>query len=379
MDEPIADGRGSTEDAGVDLVCDREVLVSFTPTHRAQIAAWVESTAGPAFATIAITEATALRGIGNRPGAFQMNSGYRWPYGRRENVLPGWAAARLASGGRPFPRVVFRVRPSEGFASDAPLPTDELRDTPDDYFCLSFHAELSQRDGLDATSCASRFTGDKGRYLADADVLAVYAEPFEVAPAIGSFRELGLTSAYPPRRDLVAPVGDHPDVARFAGDALGAMPELDAVTRPTPPGDTPLVWAWRVPDDWPPGRAAVTLEINTEGDYSGVHDPSTFPTPTTPGGAWDWWAQTYGYPFRGQPSVQFDVAIEVPPRDRGVPPSVATSTRPARMGTLDASLRTLPVDATIVDDPAHAPGSGADRLRLSGGTRLTVTARQRCR
>jgi hypothetical protein len=95
---------------------DRIVEVHFTPTARAQIAIWVETADGTFLRTLRLTEATARRGIGNRPGALQMNSGFHWPYGRREGVLPVWAHRRVAAQ-EPFPRVIFQNRASEGYAS----------------------------------------------------------------------------------------------------------------------------------------------------------------------------------------------------------------------------------------------------------------------
>src|SRR6478735_3435156 len=104
----------------------------FTPTKRTQFAIWIERTDGTFVATIALTEAVALRGIGNRPGALQMNSGFRWPYGRREGVLPVWAHRRAqADGAKKWKRVVFQSR-IEGFASRT---TNDM--STDDYYCLS--------------------------------------------------------------------------------------------------------------------------------------------------------------------------------------------------------------------------------------------------
>jgi hypothetical protein len=134
----------------------RRVEVRFTPTARAQLAVWIESADESRFATLRLTQSVAYYGIGNRPGALQMNSGFRWPFGRREGVLPVWAHRRVARGGRPFSRVIFNGRYSEGNASSAGSAA-EPRNTPDDYFCLSFQRERSGRDALDAVSCASRF------------------------------------------------------------------------------------------------------------------------------------------------------------------------------------------------------------------------------
>ena len=110
-----------------------------------------------------------------------MNSGYRWPYGRREGALPIWAHRRMtAAGAKPFPRVIFQSR-VEGLASRTT--TDQ---SVDHYYCLQFDMSKSSRDDLDAISCATIFNSDKGRYLTADDVAKGYAEPFEdVVPAAG--------------------------------------------------------------------------------------------------------------------------------------------------------------------------------------------------
>ena len=172
---------------------ERAIIFSFTPTERAQIAIWIESADGMFRGTVGLTQAVSLHGIGNRPGAAQMNSGYHWPYGRREGVLPIWAHRRLsAPGAVAFPRIIFQRRP-EGYASRAC--EDSTRDT---YFCLSFSAEKAGRDQLDAVTCASVFNSDKGRIMTATDVANGYTEP----AAIGgqqTDRPLERASAYPPR------------------------------------------------------------------------------------------------------------------------------------------------------------------------------------
>src|SRR5215208_2756344 len=96
---------------------ERAVVFHFSPTARAQIAVWIEKADGTFLATVGLTQAVSVRGIGNRPGATQMNSGYHWPYGRREGVLPIWAHRRAAApGAAQFPRVIFQNR-GEGLAS----------------------------------------------------------------------------------------------------------------------------------------------------------------------------------------------------------------------------------------------------------------------
>jgi len=79
--------------ASLDAVCD-------TPraTKRldfgAQIAVWVEKPDGSFIDTLLVTNATAVWGIGNRPGYWRFPSNWRFPYGKRTMVLPVWAHAR---------------------------------------------------------------------------------------------------------------------------------------------------------------------------------------------------------------------------------------------------------------------------------------------
>lgn len=327
----------------------RTLTFRFRPTKHAQIAIWLESADASHFANVRLTEATCRYGIGNRPGASQMNSGYHWPYGRREGVLPVWAHRRAAAPGATlFPRVIFQNRP-EGYVER--IVEDS---TPDPYFCLSFNTAASRRDGLDAVSCASAFNSDKGRFLTAADT--GYAEPFEAA-GVGAMRPLDTTSLYPPRSGVFTP--------------LPGEPNLDAISMPTPAGDTDQVVTFAIPDDFPNGDAFAFLEINTEGDYNASYDPTSYPTPTLPAEAWDNWAETYGYPFRGQPSIVFKVALNVGTA------GVTSTSLPIGYGSLDgigpAGGDINPIDATITQDPSAAPGSGLDRLRVAtGGYRLRV-------
>src|SRR5205823_11127015 len=134
------------------------IELHFTPVHYAQLAIWIERQAGEFLSTVRLTEAVAYRGIGNRPGASEMNSGFRWPYGRREGALPIWATRRAAAAGaKQFRRVIFQSRNSEGAASRTGAAPDFSRD---DYYCLSFDRSRSSKDALDAVSCASVFNSD---------------------------------------------------------------------------------------------------------------------------------------------------------------------------------------------------------------------------
>src|SRR4029077_12528642 len=139
----------------------------------------------------------------NRPGASQMNSGFRWPYGRREGALPIWAHRRAsAPDAQQWKRVICQDRP-EGWAS-----RKREDSSPDNYFCLAWDQTRSKKDALDAVSCASVFASDKGRFMTDLDQQIDYAEPYEDANGKnGRMEPMPLTSLYPPRRDIDKPCG----------------------------------------------------------------------------------------------------------------------------------------------------------------------------
>lgn len=344
---------------------ERVFEVTLTPTRRAQMAIWVERPDGTFVGTLRLTEATARRGIGNRPGALQMNSGFHWPYGRREGVLPVWAHRRAnAEGAQSFRRVIFQNRASEGFASRT-----SNDPSPDDYFCLSFNQSTTTREALDAVTCASQFNSDKGRYITGSDT--GYAEPFEDERGMNTdMRELSQTSLYPPRRDLLARRGaDHEDVVRFKADSDAVMPELDAVTMATLAGDMSRTISFNVPESWEDGEYVLFVEVNVEGDYNDTFGPERFPTPTL-GSRWDHWAKTFGYPYRGQPSVVYSVPF-------GLNPTGGTYTTDAAVGYAadvhGASGEMVSMDGAITTNPTSAPGSGGDRLRQNGsGNRVVV-------
>ncbi len=342
--------------------------LSFTPTDRVQLAVWVERDDGQFMATLALTSAVSVEGIGNRPGALEMNSGFRWPYGRREGVLPVWAHRRAAApGAKQFQRVIFQNRTSEGDASRT-----TADNSVDDYYCLSFKRDSTGRDALDAVTCASVFSSDKGRFITDADVARNYAEPFQDEQGNGTQRPLSLTSLYPPRRDVTRCTAsgcyDHADVSSYAQHARDVMPEIDAVSQATPQGEFRVTWSFPIPEEWSSAhKYTLFIEANVEGDYNDHWNDQRFPTPTKPDGAWDSWAMTFGYPYRGQPSVVYALPFSFSTTDP------VTTRLPAGYGALhgdDGDLR--PFDATISDDPVGAKGSGADRLLDTGGVRATL-------
>jgi hypothetical protein len=311
--------------------------------HDAQLALWLEDADGNFKATVALTEAVSRRGIGNRPGASQMNSGFRWPYGRREGVLPIWAHRRAsAEGARPFRRVIFQDRIWEGLASRTS--NDFSRD---DYFCLSYNTAKSQHDALDAVSCASQFNSDKGRFMTEEDVQAGYWEPYEdPSSQVGRKLPLTLESLYPPRRDSKRCVGeascyccyDHADVSDFDAHAREIMPDIDAVSMATPPGGEEQQRLYAVPEDWPAGGYRACIEVNVEGDYNAVYDNKHFRTPQTPELAWDEFATRFGYPYRGQPSVVYCVPFDPGGRARG---SLQHAARAGQHGQLGHRRRQL--------------------------------------
>jgi len=337
----------------------------YSPAPRAQIAIWIEDASGNYIKTVRLTDATAYRGVGNRPGASQMNSGYRWPYGRREGTLPRWAHQRAAGeGAEQFKRVIFQDR-VEGLASRTV--NDQ---SVDDYYCLSFDAAKSARDALDAVSCASVFSSDKGRYLTESD--SGYAEPYEglLPPHAGGTAELPLISKYPPRMDVTGcdNVGcyDHDDVSDFAAHARDVMPDIDVITMATPEGNTPQSELFSVPELWPRGEYVAWIEINVEGDYNENFDDVAYPTPLTPNDQWDHWAINFGYPYRGQPSVVYRIPFEL--GEVGVQ-DLAADMPVGRTSWdhWDSSYGELESMDGMTNDPGGAPGSGADRMLRGGG------------
>lgn len=346
----------------------RILQLHFVPAApRAQFAVWIESPDGVYLRTLGITQAVSLYGIGNRPGAMEMNSGYRWPYGRREGVLPVWGHRRAsAPGAELFHRVIFQNRLTEGYASR----TSE-DSTRDDYFCLSFDRSRSGQGALDAMSCASVFNSDKGRYITDEDVAGGYAEP--IIENGGGEYLLDLFSLYPPRRDVrrCSSPGcrDRADVDLYDADARRVMPEIDAVTMATARAGSPVDIVFTVPDEWAPGTYTVYVETNVEGDPN-----ESFPAPPIASdySQWDTWAIGFGYSYRGQPSVVYrmDVALD----ENGATASTLT---PAGYGSVDGRGSSggdmHEMDGSITMDPDTHPGSGGDRLQIVDGARVTAT------
>src|SRR5262245_38497810 len=106
-----------------------------TPAADLQIAVWLEDADGNYVDTLFITQATGTYGLGNRPGIMEFNSDFKWPYGRRESVLPVWAHRR----GVTYPRLVFQ----DGYDRD--LSHAFTKSSPESYFCRPLRADETVR------------------------------------------------------------------------------------------------------------------------------------------------------------------------------------------------------------------------------------------
>ena len=136
---------------------------------------------GTFLCTVGLTQAVSVRGIGNRPGATQMNSGYHWPYGRREGVLPIWAHRRAAAPGARAVPAHHLPEPARGLRVANVRGLDARS-----YFCLSFTGEHAQgRAGR--RQLRQRVQQRQGPHADRRDVAAGYAEPAVVGrPADGA-------------------------------------------------------------------------------------------------------------------------------------------------------------------------------------------------
>ena len=326
---------GSTADANE---C-RLVELDFTPAELAaaatmrapsQIVAWVEDASGNYVDTIFITQATGTYGLGNRPGQFDLDSGPRWPYGRRTTVFPIWAHRRAASGAPTWPELIFQD------SRDHELSHAVQHSSRDAYYCRPM---MREEPAWDAGTCASaKVETDKG--------------------VLDTTR----ISLYPPRNDIGTPHGyDHPSVAQLA-----MLNPFDAVSMPTPASGAPAMISAPLSYTLPAGDYVLWMEVSREFDHNATYSEAAYPSP--PGLPW----AIYGEPYRGQPSVLYQVPFTVGP-------AVATSSTADYAGYgdpngLDGNVR--PPDATIT---TGVGGSGAERLslRADGGTpyRLRVTSR----
>jgi hypothetical protein len=307
-----------------------------------QIAVWIQSADGTQYIDdLMVTNATAERGIGNRPGIWNFMSGPLFPYGKRIMSLPVWAHAR----GRLYDAVVIQDGLEDQIAYHEPV------SSPEPYFCRPL--EPSEVN-LDAITCPSAFNGSKGAFATTASQ----------TPSLQLY--------YPPRRDLgpdFIPTDNDCSIEgqTIAGgctvDALSYATvdtvkndySLDAVAAATPAYGKPYSVSWTVPRELVPGDYVVMVEVNKEFDSNQFHAHPNYDDSRFPG---------YGIDGNfGQPSVVYSVPVHIDAL--GGAPAQAAVSEIAGYSEWDGTSGDLnPRDDTISVD---VPGSGEARLLASDG------------
>jgi hypothetical protein len=290
-----------------------------------QIAVWIQSADGTRFIdTLMVTNLTAVRGIGNRPGRWDFLSAPLFPYGKRQMTLPIWAHAR----GVLYDMVVMQEEicavGGDAFLAESCLGWHEPYSSPEPYFCRPLQAgEIN----VDAISCASAFHSEKGRF----------------DPTAKSY--------YPPRGDLTTfTSNDGPDPPTYA-----AINDLDAVAAATPAYGALYSGTWTVPSSLPPGDYAVLVEVNKEFDSNPSNMHPDYEDPNLLG---------YGLNGNfGQPSVLYQVPIHID-LTSGTQAQGAVSQIAGYGDWSGASGVINPPDGTI---STTDPGSGEARLLQTDG------------
>jgi hypothetical protein len=218
-----------------------------------QIAVWIESADHTQFVeTLMVTNMTGARGIGNRPGIWNFLSGPKFPYGRREMVLPIWAHAR----GVLYPQVIMLEPNREDW-----LGWHEPYSSPDPYYCRPLQPN---EIAVDAITCPTKFNSEKGKFDPTAQ------------------------SYYPPRTDLTTFVSSNGAGCGSAPPAVGVDPcdprrfsqmnDLDAVATATPAYGQPFSGMWYIPDGMAEGDYVVRVEVNKEFDNNATHNHPACPS-----------------------------------------------------------------------------------------------------
>ncbi|HZL17871.1 MAG TPA: fibronectin type III domain-containing protein [Polyangia bacterium] len=287
-----------------------------------QIAVWVQSADGSQFVdTLMVTNLTAVRGIGNRPGRWDFLSAPLFPYGKRQMALPIWAHAR----GVLYDTVVM-TEPicavgGPNFPAESCLGWHEPYSSPESYYCRPLKpGEIN----VDAISCASAFHSEKGK----------------LDPTSKSY--------YPPRGDLTTfTTSDGTDPPTYA-----AVNDLDAVAAATPAYGAPYTGSWNVPVELAAGDYVVMVEVNKEFDSNAANMHPDYDDPNLPG---------YGIDGNfGQPSVVYSVPIHID-LTNGTPAQAAVS-EIAGYGDWSGATGTItPQDGTISTTDL---GSGEERLLM---------------
>jgi hypothetical protein len=289
-----------------------------------QIAVWVENATGSFIDTLLVTNAVAVRGIGNRPGYWRFPSNWHFPYGKRKMALPVWAHAR----GRAYDTLIFQDD------KEMALGFHESVSTIDPYYCLSFR-DANWIYEVDAISCPSDvFNSSKGRF-----------EPMQPR------------SYYPPRNDLTMFGPNDCDYTSMrsstcpsSAQQFAALNDLDAVASATPAYGGAFTGTWVIPTDLPEGAYVLAVEVNKEFDQNPFHTYEAYQDPQLPDKA-----------LRnniGQPSVVWKLPFMI---DRVHPQQQGTATDIAGYGDWDGETGTLHApDSTI----SQTPGSGLARLMV---------------
>jgi hypothetical protein len=332
--------------ASGDPVC-RSVDVTFQPVANLQMAVWVEDASGNYVDTAYVTRLTGALGLANRPGHHFFKSDYRFPYGRRDMVLPVWAHKR----NHPYGYVVMGGQSGNSMAKcmAGGIQASECDDmtigyhfsvsSPEPFYCSPRGGVHQMVSGMDVISCASPFYGCKGAY-ADAPMV----------------------SLYPPRADLTSFVDGHdgPDARAYSN-----INDLVAVSGATPQGNAVIEPIhWNPPAD---GNYVLKVEASLEKDFNASNNHPAQPDEHAE-------LDGYGQNFLGQGSVVYSVPFTV-----GDTRFIGTAASYAGYGDWDGASGTLHApDATIND----TPGSGAGRLLNTsddqGTWRVKVVADPSC-
>jgi hypothetical protein len=299
------------------------------PDFGPQIAVWVEragdaSVVGRFVDTLMVTNATAIFGIGNRPGDWNVRSGPRFPYGRRPMALPVWAHAR----GKTYPLVYMQD------GEEAMLGMHETQSSPEPHFCRP----MLPTEIVDAVTCPSgTFRSDKGKLDATA------------------------TSFYPPRADLFDSGAICPPIIRDMGVSCddgdspqyGFLNDVDTVAAATPLFGVETRRTWTLPSTLPAGPYALLVEVGKEYDPNDAHHLANAPAVDVP---------EYGAGGNlGQPSVLFRVPFTIGGAGSGW---AAVATSLDGYGDATGAMGTIfPPDGSI----SAAPGSGEGRLVMTSG------------
>jgi len=239
-----------------------------------QIAVWLESADRTRFVdTLMVTNMTAARGIGNRPGLWNFLSSPFFPYGKRRMALPIWAHAR----GKLYDTVVMQDNKEDW------LGFHEGHSTSEPYYCRPLMA--SEID-VDAISCPTRFSSAKGKL--DASV----------------------KSYYPPRNDLTMftnndcdTLGSQLPTCTVSAQSYAAINDLDAVASATPAYGAAFSNTWVIPSALQAGDYALFVEVNKEFDNNASHTHPAMKDVNLPG---------YGLTNNfGQPSVVYRVPLHI--------------------------------------------------------------------